>query len=774
MNDILSDRFRRFTTGAGVYRSAPVRVGVSRISAPFLRSAQIALLVLLAASSLVLVTPGQAEAQTADFPFEESDALVLNENSSCVNSSRVVCFGSGVFSLSDSSNYYYFVGEARNAGFWETRYAMYLKLDGRVSADDMVAVNLDDLVISVTAGESSIFLDSCAFVYNSRHTAGILSCYSDEAATGYMIAEGEGTATYSVSSVTLEFGTATGTNNGCWFSNNAMCASGFDNGNPYSGGFDPCSSENSYREITSEYDMIEGDDGYAEVLVGCTQDEINAVLRAVIQLCDLDLFDAYSACRGSPLSDTFPPFGFADFVLDTSIRINYEQGSWCPEGVGRFYYNYETADDGQGNASGAGDQAQKFYVFCHEDNRSWKTRTEADPVAVFTELVVFRGDLRLIVDSLPDIDLIQLERGYYGIALATLVLTEPGGDDPCDQTGAAQFWQNESPTSFLLYRDDRYLMTVGSLDEVTSVVLDRGDATNDAQGAFRAIGRTRNDIHLCLHASTSQTQVNWMNDFDEDSDICVVPTQLVGEPDFSCTELAIQYQQAASDGPVDLSDDLTAQQRLAQCPLNIISDALNSKSTWSWLGGWFTDPVDNLAQTSKAIVSGVGCVLSNLFVPSSAELGQLMEENEACSQRVTGEYGPELKALLAEGSSACRISDLWGVVYNDISIASEGDWPRCKQPFVDLTGLSQLDLVENILDADDDGTVQADEGDNFQDFQGGFAVDACSTGGEDSILKSASPIIKPIATVGMLLFLLIVIPRLLMYALTLSGKEPKV
>ena len=226
------------------------------------------------------------------------------------------------------------------------------------------------------------------------------------------------------------------------------------------------------------------------------------------------------------------------------------------------------------------------------------------------------------------------------------------------------------------------------------------------------------------------------------------------------------------------NEDQTSAERLAQCPSNFVDGVTGGRSGWSWLGSWFTDPGGNFADLSKAIVSGFSCVGINLFIPTEAELEQIMSESAECEARVTGELGDdlteELEEHLAAGGASCTLNDLWGTVYSDIQQASSGAWPRCKQAFVDMEGFAELELNKQILDRNEDGTIQNSEGEDFDTIENVFVIDACTTNGEDSILKSSSGIIRPIASVGLLLLLFFILPKLIMYALTLDSRGTKI
>ena len=479
------------------------------------------------------------------------------------------------------------------------------------------------------------------------------------------------------------------------------------------------------------------------------------------------------------VTDPLPPFVLDDFVLDTGSRrfLNNNNG-WCSEGVDNNFYNYRTSDDGQGGST----IAQKFWLFCHFDNRNWQNRRGEDPIAIFTEAVVWTGDLRLIVSNQPDIDLISLSRGHYGFALATLILTGDDDEDPCDQSGSARFWSGSIPSYFQVFKDNFWEFSMPAPSTVTSaewtmnIVVSIGDIP-EAQGVpviVRRVLPTRlnNDIYLCLNAYTSQTQTNWLNEFNVDDRISILPATSGDDPADTFDNLAIRYQQRTGQS-YDAFEDLTSAERLGRCPNNFVSE-VSEGGTWSFIGRFFTDPLDNFSRLARATVSGIGCVLQNLFIPSEAELGDIMSESESCSDRVSENFGDKYEEYLVEQAPACKVNDLWGVVYSDIEQASRGAWPRCKQPFVDMTGFSDLELNKNVLDTNEDGTIQDSEGEDFDTIQGAFVVDACTTNGEESLLKSSSGIIRPIASVGLLLFLLFALAKMIQYALVLSDKGSKI
>ena len=475
-------------------------------------------------------------------------------------------------------------------------------------------------------------------------------------------------------------------------------------------------------------------------------------------------------------ADRMPPFDLWDFVLDTDER-HQPIGSteWCPEDFRNGFYNFQTTNDGQG---GSDDEAQKFWSYCLRDNFNWLGRSEFDPVAVLTEFVVWTGDLRLIVSGEPDVDLIRLNSNQYGIALATLILTGDNDDNPCDQTGVARFWEGTVPSWFQIFKDNEWQM---SIPAPTSPTYARWTSNNSgdnsrAQGIPLSTGNlvhtTNNDVYLCLVASASGT-TDWLSQYNDGDRISILPTTSAADPNSLFDNLRPQYQRALVD-VIDINDDLTAQERLAGCPSSFATDVTGDRNAWSWIGRWFTDPVDNTSQLAKAIVSGVSCVGTNLFVPSASELGDILSESDACSERVGSDYGETYETYLVEGEPACRIDDLWATIYSDISTASEGPWPRCKQPIVDFTGLSELELVENILDTNEDGTIQNSEGEDFDSIEESLAVDACDDAdGEPSLLKSASTVIKPLSTVGLLIFCLWLLPKLIFYGLTRETGGPR-
>ena len=137
----------------------------------------------------------------------------------------------------------------------------------------------------------------------------------------------------------------------------------------------------------------------------------------------------------------------------------------------------------------------------------------------------------------------------------------------------------------------------------------------------------------------------------------------------------------------------------------------------SAVGSFFSRGLGAIGNAIKEGVTAVGCMLTNLLIPSEADMMSLVARNKACEEVIEG----------GNFRVQCRISDLWRIIPRAmieahglaragpessdlivLKVDGRNVYYRCEFNIIDLGRFYEsIDLVK--IDVDGDGTIDRDD-----------------------------------------------------------------